>query len=192
MRRFRWFDFVILAAIAIVAVLLLLSTSMGIDAQWNEPTTGRGNTGVPANLVFTNKPLAADVPVVANTTTAIDDIALAALPAACGSNSCRLRVSYAYYISGGSSLNNCYATDGTNTYGQSGSTLSSNQSYCNNSVLSPQTFSAGATPTITIDTYDYGVVSICAFRTPSSASAVCDVGSGLLQGYMQVEVVESK
>ena len=141
------------------------------------------------NVAFVNQPLAADVAVTANTTTTVASITLSALPAACGTNACRVRLSYSYYASGGT-LGLCYVSDGTNTYGASGAVTVNNFTLCGATLLTPQQFSSGATPTFTILIFDEGATSVCAFRQIAPSTAACAVGSGL-QSYMQAEVLPS-
>lgn len=191
-------------------------------AQWNNGVTGRGTayqacaggptigdfvtwaagpclgsstlpTATGTQVAFHNQPLTADQDFAsAPTAGAVDSYTEPALPAACGTNGCRLRVSFSYYQSGGTGQGVIYASDGTSNFALGTVATLSNQAYASASALSPEQFSSGATPTISILVTNYGSMDVCAFRTPSSGSSGCGSGSGTFQSYFQVEVITSQ
>lgn len=143
------------------------------------------------NYAFTNKNLASNVSVAANTTTTVDSIAIpSASFAKCGTALCRIRVSYSYYVSGG--VNGvCWATDGTNVWRPSDAgVISNNQGICNDTFLTPATYSSGAGVTITLQINDTGVATVC---TTTAGSSPCNTGDAnvALPSGLQVEVVPS-
>ena len=178
--------------LGIVAWICLPAAFAIVQAQsWNEPVTGRGNTGVPANVAFSGKNLAGNVSIGINTITPIDSVTLSALPAGCGTNGCRLRVTYSYFLAGGTQ-GMCWATDGTSLWDQSyGGTVSGNFSFCNMSSSSPGQYSAGATPTVTVDTVDAGTVTACATTNTGSPCNSGPTAQPTVASYLQVEVVQS-
>jgi len=185
-----------LAAACAIAVVLFFSAFFVTitHAQWNESVTGRGNTGVPVNLAFTNKAFAPsgsppELAVSSTTTTTIDSTTLSALPAACGTNGCRLRVTYDYFVSGGV-VGVCYVNDGgAADWDQSQAGTVSNHTPCGFSSISPEQFSSGATPTVTVYIYDSGSANVCGYQSPTFTDATCQ--SSGIQGYLQVEVIQS-
>jgi len=155
--------------------------------------TQSGCTAGNVNASLTQQVLATDFTPTQNTASTIQSVTLSALPAACGTNGCRIRVTYDYYISVGSQTGNCWVTDGTAVWGFTGEYNVNNQGGCSFSGLSTTQYSAGATPTISTQLYQYAStgVTVCAFRSPTSANGTCASGSGTLQSYWQVEVVQS-
>ena len=161
------------------------------DSQGGATTTGCVNPpGL--SLSYNSQNLASNVSVSSHTQTQIDSYTLPALPTTCGTNKCRLRVTFGYYIAGGLE-GACYVTDGTNLWGlSSSSTADNNFSTCASSgALSPNTYSSGATPTVSVYIVDGGAVTVC---TALNGSAPCNQGSSpffpaALKSSMQVEVV---
>jgi hypothetical protein len=142
------------------------------------------------NLQFVNQNLASNKAISANVTLSIDSVTVSALPAACSTNGCRMRVSYSYFIDGG--VNGlCWVTDGTtNSRGAQGSVTSNNSAYCTDNLIFPAQYSAGATPTITIQTNNTGNATACA---ASATAAPCNNGNTNVSrvSNMQVEVILS-
>lgn len=146
------------------------------------------NVGVP---IFHSLP--ANVSVSATTQTQIDTVTLPPLPAICGTNGCRVKMSYAYYIFGGNH-GFCWASDGTNLYEMSSSdTPETNFSTCQaGATLSPAQFSAGATPTISVFTISGGTVTACtATQGAASPCTTAPTNSPTVNSGMQIEVVQS-
>lgn len=169
---------------------LFLFAAIAVSGQWNQVITGRGTS---ANIAFTSKTLAANIPVALNTVQQIDSTTLAALPASCGTNGCRLRVSYSYMLVGGTQ-GQCWASEGANIWAQSyGATVSSNYSVCSAAGLSRSTYSAGATPTIATNAISGGAFEVCASMAGGQA-APCNAGptnAPASSSYFEVEVVQS-
>lgn len=162
-------------------------------AQWNQGVTGRGSpVSAGTQLSFHPQPLVSDQDFAsAPTASTVDSYTLPALPAACGTNGCRLWVSFSYYQSGGTGQGTMYAYDGTSPFAISSVPTISNQAYATASGLSPEQFSSGATPTVSILVTNYGTMDVCAYRTPSSGSSTCGSGSGTFHSYFQVAVIVS-
>ena len=143
------------------------------------------------NLSFLTQNLASNVSVSSDTATLIDSHTFSALPAACGTNGCRLRIRYGYYMSGGV-VGFCYANDGTANFAMSSSgSVNDNFSTCFGAALSVAQFSAGASPTIQIYTVNYGSATVC---TTTGGSSPCNTPEGswpVVNSGMQVEVVPS-
>jgi hypothetical protein len=208
---------VILIALAFLGLWSVFTSET--QAQWNTSVTGRSPLApcsgtTPGDLVvwqsgpclgaevppastgtqlsFHNQPLAVDQNFSsAPTASTVDSYALSALPAACGTNGCRIWVSFSYYSSGGTGQGVIYASDGTSPFAIASVATISNQAYSTASGLTPEQFSSGATPTISILDTNYGATDVCAYRTPSSGSSTCGSGSGTFHSYLQVAVIES-
>jgi len=144
------------------------------------------------NVYFHSQNLAANVGASATTQTTIDSFTLPALPAACGTNGCRIRVGYSYYIFGGT-YGMCWISDGTNLWGGAYFDTNTNFSLCSTgSLLSPVTYSSGATPTISIRGIDGGTWTAC--TSTSGAASPCTTtptNSPAIPSQFQVEVVTS-
>jgi hypothetical protein len=143
-----------------------------------------------ANLAFLNRDLSSNVSVLANTTTTIDSVTLSALPAACGTNQCRLRISYSYYMSGG--VNGaCWISSPFTGRPSVDGPISNNFGFCTDNMISTNTFSSGATPTVTISVNNVGSQTACA---ATDSGSPCNTGDGFAVGLnsnMQVEVILS-
>jgi hypothetical protein len=144
-----------------------------------------------ANLAFTNRNLPGNVSIGASSTTTVDSVTLGALPAACATNGCRLRVSYSYYFSGGTQ-GWCWVTDGT-VNSRAANDLSNNngnQESCQDNVILPATYSSGATPTISTKVNNLGAQTACA---QTGTAAPCNVANAnvTLNSNMQIEVILS-
>ncbi len=174
-----------------IVSLIVLALSLVAFAQWNNPATGRATFGI-SNILLTNKNLASNVAVSATTQTTIDSITLSALPAACATNACRIRVSYADYLGGGT-YGFCWVTDGTTNWALSSEAVAqTNFSTCANSMLSPSQYSSGATPTITLMIVDNGGLTVCTTTTVGSAPCnTTPTNSPAVRSAMQVEVIVS-
>jgi hypothetical protein len=129
------------------------------------------------NLYFHIRNLASNVPATGNTQQQIDTFTLPALPSGCGTNLCRIRVSYSYYIEGGVE-GMCWVTDGSHLWAPSGTNTANNFSYCTNGgELSPATYSSGATPTLSTYVDDLGSVTVC---TQTQGTSPCTTGPSSL------------
>jgi hypothetical protein len=157
------------------------------DGSWATPGS---TTGTQLSLHIQN--LVANVPLLGDTPTRVDFYTLPALPASCGTNGCRLRVAYGYYLSGGR-VGFCYLNDGTNQWAMSSSgTTYNNFSTCSQGqILSTATYSSGATPTVNVYIEDQGSATVCTATGGASPCNTPDSGWTVVNSSMQVEVVLS-
>jgi hypothetical protein len=127
--------------------------------------------------LFTNKNLASNVPVTANTTTTIDSISVT-MPSSGGPF--RVLVTYAYYMNGGVN-GECWVEDGTNFWALWEEQTAGNILMCSGSQWSPTTYANGAAKTFTVQTFNTG------------ATAATTVGSltGSVPSSMQIAVFAS-
>jgi hypothetical protein len=120
---------------------------------WNCLQSGASS---PSVQVFTNKNLASNVSVTANTLTTIDSVS-PTMPSSGGPF--RVLVTYSYFVSGGV-LAECYVSDGTNSWAVWEQAITSNASECIGSQWSPTTYANGATPTFTVHTFNTGAATV--------------------------------
>lgn len=145
------------------------------------------------NLSFHNQYLTSNQSITGDTPTVVDSYTLPALPSVCGTNLCRIRVSYGYVIFGGTGSGVCYVSDGTNYWSLSSANETNNNSTsCGAASLSPTQYSSGATPTISIYTANPGSTTVCtaANTSPCTSGLNAYLPTALKSG-MQVEVILS-
>ena len=144
------------------------------------------------NLYLHIKTLAANVSQSATTPEIIDSYTLPALPALCGTNGCRLRVAYNYYVFGGT-YGFCWISDGTSSWGQSYIPTDTNFSMCSSGAsLSPSQYSSGATPSVYIYGIDAGTWTACtATAGASSPCTTAPANSPAVPSQLAVEDVPS-
>ncbi len=179
-----------LANTGVTANTYAYPTSITVNGPGQITAITAGVAPLGAQYSFTNRNLASNVSVSSNTTTTVDSVTLSALPSGCGTNGCRVRISYSYFIDGG--VNGvCWVTDGTtNSRGSQGSVISNNDAYCQDNLVFPAQYSSGATPTISIKVNDTGAATVCA---ASNTGSPCNNGNTnvSLVSNMQLEVIAS-
>jgi hypothetical protein len=151
------------------------SVTLCTDANGGATTTGC-TVNIPLN-VFSNKNLASNVSITANTLTTVDSINLT-MPSSGGP--WRALVTYTYFNNGGVNVQ-CYVTDATNNWALFEQSTVNNITDCVGSQWSPGTYANSANVTFTVKEFNTG------------ASTVTTVGSltGSIPSSMQVAIFSS-